>query len=97
MTVREIQCHLEEMYGLGALQPELCELEAAQGSRVRLARCLRCRHCRRRRTAAGRIREKVGSGLPVHCVILGAQLATHHPILRLPAGDQEGDLHHQRH
>ncbi len=46
---------------------------------------------------AGHLRSEVGQGLPVYRSELAAQLGTCHSVLRLPARDQEGDLHHQCH
>ena len=38
----------------------------------------------------------MGRGLSAHWPILAAQLGADHAVLRLPAGDPQGDLHHQR-
>jgi transposase-like protein len=96
-SVREIQAHLQEMYG-AEVSPSLIssvidavadEVKAWQ-SRPLDAICpmvyLDCIHTK---VLEGAVRVKV---VPADWSVLAAQA-----VLRFPAGDSQGHLHHQRH
>jgi len=48
------------------------------------------------RAAAGRVRGEMERSVSGDQPVMAAQLGAHHPVLRLPAGNPQGDLHHQR-
>ena len=81
----------------GAAQPELCVVEALAGGGHRSQAHLCLRHCRGGRATTLRVRGEVGQGVPADRAVVAAQLAAPDSVLRLPAGDPQGDLYHQRH
>lgn len=131
MTVREIQSHLEEMYGTEVSPTLISSVTDAVSDEVKAWQSrpvdpvypivyLDCIHVKVRDTGAvrvkavylaiginmngekevlvpDRVRGKMGGSLSAHRAELATQLVSHHPVLRLPAGDQAHHLHHQRH
>lgn len=77
----------------GAQQPELRVVETAARSGRRSEDDLHLIDRRGGRADAERLRGQMGQGLPVSRSKLAAQLGSGDTVLRLPAGDPQGDLY----
>jgi hypothetical protein len=72
-------------------------MENAEGNRRKPETNLHRRNRRIGPATADRVRGQMRQGLAVHQPDLASELGTDHSVLRLSAGNSQGDLHDQRH